>query len=338
MVHNGHMTCSRHTNRNDLPMMPLALNFPSMDYSTKIDAETWDFIHKTAQYYPPDTIDMSVGRQREIYDKMCRAFFQGYGDGITASDHITGGVTTRHYTVAGTPVRATVMYFHGGGFVVGGLDSHDDICAEICGCTDLNVISVDYRLAPEHHHPAMYNDALAATMHTLANNPGHVLLAGDSAGGNLAAAVAHSLRDEPRILGQVLVYPGLGGNPDKGSYIEHAEAPMLRRDEIIFYKDIRLGGSEPRSDPTYAPLHDTNFAGLPPTVVISAECDPLCDDGRDYRDAIVRAGGKAVSFVEPGLVHGYLRARTTVKRAAVSFERIIAALGALSKSQWPYPE
>jgi acetyl esterase len=182
----------------------------------------------------------------------------------------------------------------------------------------------------------MYNDSLAATRHALETRTGPILLAGDSAGGNLAATVAHTLRDDPRLLGQVLIYPGLGGDIDAGSFITHAHAPMLSRDEILFYETVRYNGPKPTNDPTAVPLQDTDFSRLPPTVIISAECDPISDGGKLYRDAILAAGGKAIWFNENGLVHGYLRARTTVKRAADSFDRIIAALNALGAGNWPY--
>jgi acetyl esterase len=307
-----------------------------MDYSTKIDAETWDFINKTGEYYPPETISYTVDQQREIYDTMCRAFFQGYPDGVTASNHHINAIPTRHYTRGDAP--ATVMYFHGGGFVVGGLESHDDVCAEICDRTGLNVVSVDYRMAPEHVHPAMHDDCLAATKHILATTDTPILLAGDSAGGNLAATVAAALRNDPRLIGQVLIYGGFGGDVDAGSFIEHANAPLLTRDEIVFYEGIRYkDGAKPENDPTAVPLHDTDFTNLPPTVIISAECDPITDGSRLYHEAIQAAGGKSIWYNEEGLVHGYLRARTTVKRAAASFDRIIAALNALSRNEWPYP-
>lgn len=308
-----------------------------MDYKTKIDAETWDFIHKTGEYYPPETISFTVDQQREIYDRMCRAFFQGYPDGVTAADHQIGHIPTRHYTNENTSSHATVMYFHGGGFVVGGLESHDDVCAEICDRTGLNVVSVDYRMAPEHLHPAMYDDCLAATQHILNTTDTPVLLAGDSAGGNLAATVAHTLRSNPRLIGQVLIYGGFGGDLDAGSFIEHANAPLLTREEILFYEGVRYeGGTKPDNDPTALPLHDTDFSGLPPSVIISAECDPITDGSQLYHEAIQAAGGTSVWFNEQGLVHGYLRARTTVKRAKDSFDRIITALSALSRNEWPY--
>lgn len=310
------------------------------DYAKLIDTETWAFIERTNGFYPPDAVEMTVAEQRTVYDRMCRAFFAGYPKGVTAG---TGTIAE----VAGHPVAAriyrreepddaaVVLFFHGGGFVVGGLESHDDVCAEICGRTGFDVVSVDYRLSPEHKHPAAFDDALAA-FRFLLTRPKPVLLCGDSAGGNLAAAVAHAARQEnTQPIGQVLIYPGLGGDMEAGSYVEHADAPMLTTRDVLFYRDIRASGAPDFSDPTAAPLADTDFSGLPPTVIVTAECDPLASDGEAYRDRILQAGGKAWWHEEPGLVHGFLRARHSVARARKSFDRIVEALMALGHSRRP---
>ncbi len=305
------------------------------DYDHLIDAETWAFIRDTARYYPDDAITRSIAEQRHVYDEMCRAFHQGYPPGISATDVKADGIPCRVYS-AGQPT-VTVVYFHGGGFVVGGLDSHDDVCAEICAETGYRVVAVDYRLAPEHVHPAAFDDAWMATHWAIAQFEGPVVLAGDSAGGNLAAAVTHHSRGHTdQILGQVLIYPGLGGDMTTGSYVTHAEAPMLTRADVEFYMEIRHGGPAPHEDATASPLQDVSFAGLPPTVIVTAQCDPLSDDGAAYRDRITAAGGRAHWVEEPGLVHGYLRARTTVPRAAESFARITTAIEALGQEIWPY--
>lgn len=294
------------------------------DYQRLIDAETWAFIEATNASYPPDTATLTIADQRAIYDRMCRAFHRGYPPGLVVRDETVAGVPCRIYE-GKDPV---VIYLHGGGYVVGGLHSHDDICAEICDRTGLKVIAVDYRLSPEHLHPAAFDDVCAV----IRSVKGPMVLAGDSAGGNLAAAAAHALRGKgPRLLGQVLIYPGLGGDVNTGSYMTHAHAPMLSRDDVLFYKDIRHGGPPPEGDVTVYPLRDTDFTGLPPTLAISAECDPLADDARDYAAKINSAEGRAEWVEEKGLVHGYLRARATVARAAASFDRIIAAISDFAK-------
>ncbi|RUY07072.1 esterase, partial [Mesorhizobium sp. M2A.F.Ca.ET.040.01.1.1] len=162
-----------------------------------------------------------------------------------------------------------------------------------------------------------------------------VLLCGDSAGGNLCAAVAHATRGHAKKpAGQVLIYPGLGGDHSKGSYVTHAEAPMLTLRDLDFYKHVRTGGVDLTGDITLYPLADADFANLPPTVLITAQCDPLSSDGEAYRDRIVAAGGHAFWFEEPGLVHGYLRARHMVGRARTSFTRIVEAVSALGRGDW----
>jgi acetyl esterase len=310
------------------------------DYSKLIDAETWAFIERTNSFYPPDTVDFTIAEQRRIYDEMCREFFAGYPQGVsveTLAIAVDGRqIPIRRYRRGGAG-EVLVLYYHGGGFILGGLDSHDDVCAELCERTGYEVVSVDYRLAPEHKHPAAFDDAFAAFQWAAGTGDRPIVLCGDSAGGNLAAAVAGAARGDPRApVGQVLIYPGLGGDHSKGSYVAHAEAPMLSMRDILFYKDIRTGGADLSRDATYVPLADTDFSGLPPTVIVSAECDPLAADGAAYRDAIRAAGGKAVWFEEAGLVHGYLRARHTVGRARDSFTRIVEAVRDLGKGEWRY--
>ena len=307
-----------------LTHLHFADSMPVTDYQTLIDDATWAFIARTEACYPTDTASRTIAEQRSIYGAMARSFHRGYPAGVTARDETVGDVPCRRYSGA----HPTVIYLHGGGFVVGGLHSHDDVCAEICARTGFKVVSVDYRLAPEHLHPAAYNDALSATRAIAQAGP--YLLVGDSAGGCLAAAVAHRLRRDAPPLGLVLIYTGLGGNPNHGSYIAHAHAPMLTRDDIAYYSKIRhQDGIAPTDDPTAFPLHDTDFTDLPPTVAFSADCDPIADDGRDYCTRITAAGGQATWHLEQGLVHGYLRARHTVPRATQSFDRIIAAISRL---------
>lgn len=311
---------------------------PDPDYSQLIDAETWAFIRESDSHYPPDTTGATIEGQRRIYDAMARAFHRGYPEGIAAEDVVMGGVPCRILTPA-APV-ATLVYYHGGGFVVGGLDSHDDVCAEIAAAAGVRAVVVDYRLSPEHRHPAAFDDAVAAARAAAERFGGRLVLGGDSAGGNLAAAASEALKAAGiGLCGQVLIYPGLGGDVDRGSYMTHARAPMLSRDDVLYYHGVRFeGGEEPPDDPTSAPLWAASFEGLPPTVAFSAECDPLADDARHYCALIRAAGGPAHWVNERGLIHGYLRARHSVTRAKESFARITEAVAALARGDWPYGE
>lgn len=302
------------------------------DYQSLIDSPTWAFIKASEAVYPSDAASLTVADQRRLYDAMCRVFLRACPETVTAIDAIVAGVACRVYA-GGLP---SVIYFHGGGFVVGGLHSHDDVCAEICHRTGLRVIAVDYRLSPEHLHPAAIEDAMAVVRQAASGGP--VVLVGDSAGGNLAAAVSNAMRGKEAILGQVLIYALLGGDMDRGSYLEHASAPMLTTADVIFCTAVRFNGVPPSNDATASPLQGTDFSGLPPTVAIFAQCDPVADDSRHYCQKITSAGGLAHWIEEPGLVHGFLRARATTPRAAASFTRICAAIAALAASQWPYGE
>jgi acetyl esterase len=304
------------------------------DYTHLIDAEIWAYIARTNACYPEDIVSKSIEEQRTIYNNMCRVFYRGRPEAVATHDLIFGGVPCREY-VCGAPDK-TVIYFHGGGFVVGGLDSHDDVCAELCDQTGLRVISVDYRLAPEHTYPDDFEDAWNAVQGIASVRTGPIILAGDSAGGALAASIAHQARWhlKDRIIGQVLIYPVLGDDTTKGSYLTHAQAPHLTRDDVQYYLDMRTGGATTGKRAVYA-LQDSDFSGLPPTIVFTAECDPLNDDGNTYCQAISAAGGRAKWVDEPGLIHGYLRARTLSAKAGASFARIVSALSKLGQGAWP---
>jgi acetyl esterase len=303
------------------------------DYGTLLADDMRAYIAKGATFYPPNAVDLTIAQQRAVYDDMCAAFHAGRPEGVQTWDAPYGGVPCRRYE--GDKTDVTLIYYHGGGFVVGGLHSHDDVCAEICARAGVRVISVDYGLAPEVVFPACYTDAKAAFDAIAAEFPGPLLMAGDSAGGNLAAAVTHYAR--ARVAGMVLIYPGLGGDRARGSYIEHSDAPELNTRDMAFYQKIRTGGAvPPTGDPRYAPLHDHDFTALPPTVIVTAQCDPLASDGESYRDAIVTAGGRAAWINVAGMVHGGLRSRHMTVRGAVFFDRVIDATAALSKGEWPY--
>lgn len=314
---------------------------PRAEYESLIDGEMWAFIRRTDHWFPPETIGLPILRQREIYDAMCREFHAGRPTGVLTHDQPIEAagrqLAARHYRLADHPPRATIVYYHGGGFVLGGLDSHDDICAELCAGTGNDVLSVDYRLAPEHLHPAAFEDACAAFDWAAAANDLPIVLCGESAGGNLAAAVAHARRHHPRAaIGQLLIYPSLGGDMSTKSYVEHAEAPMLSTQDVLLYRDVRFGHGGYAEYPSVAPLSDSDFSNLPATVIVTAQCDPLSSDGEVYRDRIHAAGGRAAWREEPGLVHSFLRARHSAHRARQAFDRIVLVVAALGKGEWPH--
>ena len=296
--------------------------------STEItDPEVLDFIARTDGFYPLGSWNGTPEQNRHLYDAMAAAFRQPRPASVAVQDGTVPGpegpIPVRRYRSA-QPGPVTVIYYHGGGYLLGGLDSHDDVCAEICDRTGCPVVSVDYRLCPEHVHPAHYQDALWAARAILREGP--VILAGDSAGGNLAAAVAMTLRAED-IRGQVLIYPGLGGwKLHLPSLTECAEAPLLKASELAYYRKVRAGGPPPDHDPTFSPLDAEDYAGLPRCFISSAGVDPHRDDGVEYVRRLVGAGVEAYCAVEPQLPHGSLRARHMSHRARDAFSRIVEAI------------
>lgn len=296
------------------------------DYKKCIDPQTWDFIEKTNRFYPEDTFTKSIAEQRRVYDAMCRAFFCENPDRVEATTTVVKHVPVRFYRRAGTEPAATVIFAHGGGFTVGGLESHDDICAEICDVTGFDVVAVDYRLAPEFSLQDALDDCLVVLEWVRSlPNANKVVLVGDSAGGYLAALVSQVNRHSKDIAGQVLIYPGLGGQKQRGSIDEHAFAPLLTRAEVHYYRELM------QSQVSAETTSISKFDGLPITVAISAQCDPLADEARDYVASVTKAGGKAIWLEDKGLVHGHLRARHTVRRARDSFDRVLRAIALMGQ-------
>ncbi len=276
----------------------------------------------------------SIEQQRSDYEVLLRHFRYPHPPGLTCQDDVIegrhGDVPLRHYRLGEGNDEALVLFVHGGGFILGSLDSHDDICAELCAITGYDLVSVDYRLSPEHYHPTHLDDVEDA-FHALGHD--NTLLLGVSAGGTLCAALCH--RTAPRShrpAGQVLVYPGLGGDCfDLASYRENAQAPLLSTADIKFYRGTRCAGETlPIDDPEFYPLVADDFCHAPPSVAISADIDPLRDDARLYVEKLRSAGVAAEWINEPGMVHDYLRARHVSSAAGAAFARIGDAIKRLA--------
>ncbi|MBS3651267.1 alpha/beta hydrolase [Pseudaminobacter sp. 19-2017] len=314
---------------------------PAVDYSNLIDRETWAFIDRVNSFYPPEAIDWPIEKNRTIYNGMSREFHAGHPAGVaaetTALEADGRSIPVRIYHREAADERAVILYLHGGGFVLGDLESHDDICAELCAGTGFTAVSIDYRLAPEHTGTAAFDDAMAGLQWVSERFGRPIVLVGESAGASVAASLSHNSRRKHWAPGgQILIYPSLGGDLTKPSMSRHAEAPLLSAKDVAFYRTIRTGGQETGSDPRFEALADSDFSDLPPTVIFTAECDPLASEGPLYAGLIEAAGGKACSIEEKGLPHGYLRGRRMARRAGESFARIISATAALGRGEWPY--
>jgi acetyl esterase len=302
-------------------------------YKNSIDAETWNFIEETAAYFPAEYGELDISAQRHLYDAMCRHFHAGYPKGVSAKDdeildRFSGRrIAVRHYYYNNKSVEAAcALYLHGGGFVLGGLESHDDVCAELCAGSGLDVVSVDYSLSPEHPFPDDLEDAW--TVFSSLSKARPVILVGDSAGACLCAAISQKCREAAfSLVGQILIYPSLGGDKSSGSYVTHADAPMLTTADLWKYHELRSRGNQKlASAPEFAPLQASDFGRLPPTAIFSAEIDPLAQDAREYHKRLSEAGCDVTLTEEKGLVHGYLRARHRTVLASESFARILSVL------------
>ena len=286
-------------------------------YPTVKDEGIRRFLMEGEKLYPADAVNFTMEQQRAFYDEFCAHFDYPHPADVTTFDFKVGEIPCRTYK----PVfpKAKLLYLHGGGYVVGGIASHDSICAEIAGHAEVEVTAVEYRLAPEHPFPAAFDDCWAVLNHL-----GHCIVAGDSAGGNMTAALCLKSRDVdgPKIKAQILIYPGLGGDMTTGSYLNQANAPGLTTKDVIFYRDTYKGSPNKYAEP----LRETNYANLPPAFMVAACLDPLHDDCMNYAAKLKAAGVEAEVRDEPLLIHAFLRARHMSQPAADSFASIIAAI------------
>lgn len=257
--------------------------------------------------------------------------------------------TVGHGDVTDVPVRIywpqsesgnlpIVVFYHGGGFALGDLETHDPVARAHAVGAEAIVVSVDYRLAPEHPYPAGLDDCWAALQWTadhaaeLGGDPARIAVAGDSAGGNLAAVVAQRARDEggPRLVFQLLWYPTITADLSLPSFTENADAPILDRNVIDAFLSWYVPGldiSDPKSLPaTLAPCNAADLSGLAPAFIGSAEHDPLRDDAALYAKLLTAAGTPAVLSNEGTLVHGYVSFALIIPAAAEATNRGLAAL------------
>ncbi|SEC60197.1 acetyl esterase [Pseudomonas mohnii] len=289
------------------------------------------FVEKTVSF---NSTDSSLAGLRQAYSEMCRAFTPPRPAGLYVVDFELSGVPVRSYQPPVSPPTGgapCIVYLHGGGWVVGGLDSHDFICAELASTLGVLVIAVDYRLAPEHPFPAAFDDCLKAWRGLRSGpfrlDPQRTLVAGDSAGGNLAATLCLALRDagEPVPAAQVLIYPGLGGDQHLASRSECIDAPLLSSSDVDCYHALYLRGS-PQPGPYAMPLLAADLRRLPPAFIAVAQFDPLRDDGVLYAERLNAAGVAATLYYGEGLVHGCLRARGQVAEVDRLYENLLGYL------------
>ena len=219
----------------------------------------------------------------------------------------------RIYTPEGSGTLPILVYLHGGGWVIGDVDAYDPVCRDLCKGAGCIVVSVDYRLAPEHKFPTPVEDCYAATKWVVGNaaalggDPARVAVGGDSAGGNLSAAVALMARDRgaPALAFQLLIYPVTNDDLTTGSYRSNAEGYLLTKAGMTWFWDHYLKVASDGANPYASPLRATNLGKLPPALVITAEYDPLRDEGIAYAERLRAAGVKVTHTNYPTAIHGF---------------------------------
>jgi acetyl esterase len=252
-----------------------------------------------------------------------------------------GDIPIRLYADEHGGLRPALVYFHGGGFVFGNLDTHDAVCRSIAKESGAVVISVDYRLAPEHKFPAAVDDSYAATIWVAANaerlgiDAHRIAVGGDSAGGNLATVVAMRCRDAggPALAAQVLIYPVADVSSfETVSHREFGDGYFLTRGAMDWFTGHYLASSDQKRHPEASPLLAPNLSGLPPALVITAEFDPLRDEGEAYAQRLKQAGVPVTITRYPGMIHGFVSmhgvlsgGRQAIKEAADFTKRSASA-------------
>ena len=225
-----------------------------------------------------------------------------------------GEIPVRIYTPTGSGPFPVLVFFHGGGWVICDLDTHDSLCRSLCNGANCVVVSVDYRLAPEHKFPAAPEDCYAATQWVAENsaeinaNPGKIAIGGDSAGGNLTAVVAQIARDQggPSLALQLLIYPATDFTFDGPSIHENGQDYFLTIDDMNWFMNHYLNSDADKKNPQASPLQSANMHGLPPALVITGEYDPLRDEGETYGKRLKEAGVPVTISRYNGMIHGFL--------------------------------
>jgi acetyl esterase len=282
-----------------------------------LDPQVRALLDEAAALGLPPLSQLSVEENRE--NRRRRAALAGAPEPVARVEERVvpgpgGDLPVRIYTPTGAGPFPILVFFHGGGWVVADLDTHDALCRTLANGGGCVVVSVAYRLAPEHRYPAAAEDAYAATAWvaahaaTIEGDAARLAVGGDSAGGNLAAVACLMARDRggPALAFQLLIYPVTDHyEPGTPSYRENAEGYMLSRDDMIWFWDRYLARAEEAAHPYAAPLRAPDLRGLPPALVLTAEFDPLRDEGEAYAARLRQAGVPAELRRQAGLIHGY---------------------------------
>lgn len=254
-----------------------------------------------------------------------------------------GAIGFRRYTPLGAKTGGakaeplpTLIYYHGGGFVIGNIETHDSTCRRLANRSGCQVVSIDYRLAPEHPFPAPIEDGVAAFRHIRDNaqsfgaDAARLAVGGDSAGGAMAAVVCQTIRDakEPGPAFQMLIYPATDSRRGSDSHGKFAEGYFLSKALIDWFWKAYIPAGTDLADLRLSPLLAKEFAGLPPAFVLTAGYDPLRDEGRAYADKLIAAGVKTTYVNYPGTIHGFFSLTRFLRQGLKANDEAAAVLGA----------
>lgn len=296
-----------------------------------LDPQAQAVVDQLALGKPPDFSTLEPAAVRKLYDA---AFATGgNAEPVAHVENRTlpgpaGEIPVRVYRPRPDGLLPALVYFHGGGWVICSLDTHDNLCRALANRAGCTVVSVDYRLAPEHRFPAALEDCYAAATWVaergaaLGVDAARVAVGGDSAGGNLAAVVAQRARERgaPRLAAQLLVYPVTNNDFDTVSYKENAEAYMLTRSMMHWFFRHYLDDPAQGDQPAVSPLRAEGLDGLPPALVVTAGYDPLRDEGDAYAEHLRRAGVPTRHLRYDGMFHGFFSMFEQIETAREAVE------------------
>ena len=302
-----------------------------------LDPQAQAFLEQLAATGAPPLHELSVAEARQVIVALFGT--QGAPEPVGAVEERTipgagGEMPTRIYIPYGTGPFPVLVYLHGGGWVIGDLEAYDATCRALTNAAGCLVVAMEYRLAPEHKFPAAPEDCYAAACWVAANaaaiggDPRRIAIGGDSAGGNLTAVVAQMARDRggPALVYQLLVYPVTNYGYDTASYRENADGYLLTRDAMVWFWNHYLRSAADGNNPLASPLRANDLRGLPPAMVLTAEFDPLRDEGEAYAIRLQEAGVPVTLKRYAGTIHGFFSLGAVLDQGKQAMADAAAAL------------